>query len=118
MPALVGHGKSLFLAEVKSSIRRIVGHVAAGGLCAQPLAHITFGGRGALSEFRRSLWSAGSQGFISVELVADANQSRIEGGAKIDDGFAEKFMQLILMDGHGSDPRYSEKGEPDLNRIE
>jgi hypothetical protein len=27
-------------------------------------------------------------------------------------------MQLILMDGHGSDPRYSEKGEPDLNRIE
>jgi hypothetical protein len=60
----VGHRKSLFFAEVEFASRRVVGDVAAGGLCAQPLAYIAFGGAGALGKFRGSLRSAGRKSFV------------------------------------------------------
>ena len=43
---------------MKFSRRRIVRHIAAGGLRAQPLSNVAFGSSGALCQFRRGLRTA------------------------------------------------------------
>ncbi len=85
---------------MKFSGGAVVIHVAAGRLLAEPLADITFRSAGSLGEFAGRLRSALGQRFIESEFVANTDQCRIKRRAKIDNGLAEKFVQLVLIYRH------------------
>src|SRR5580692_12851617 len=70
---IVRHRERLFFAEVKFPGRRIVRHVTARRLRAQPLANVTLGSPRAFCKFCGGLWAARREGFVQTEFVADAN---------------------------------------------
>src|SRR5579884_2433496 len=100
----VRHGESLLIRKVELGIGCVVSHIAPGCLGAEPFANVAFRGAGALGKLGRGLPAAGGKRFVESEFVADANQRGVKRRAEIYEGFAQKFMQFVLIDVHASSP--------------
>ena len=82
---IISQRESLLFTQIKFSAWRVVAHVPAGRLAAQPFPHVTFCSAGALRQLGRRLAPAGRQAFIQTQLVANRDQRRMKCCAKIDD---------------------------------
>ena len=74
--------------------RRIVGHVAAGGLRRQPLAHVAFARAGARGELCRRQRARAGHRPVQAELVADHDESSVERGADVLNHLPEERLDL------------------------
>ena len=91
---------------------RVVGDIAARGLCVQPLAHVTLGGAGALREFRGRQRARSGQRAVQAELVAHHHERGVEGRADLLHGAEHELHKLVAVDldglvggGHDHPPR-------------
>src|SRR3984893_18229472 len=90
--AIVRHGKSLLLAKAEFLSAGVVCHVPARGLSAKPLAHVPLRGSRLFRQSRGCLRSARRQSLVQPQFIADANQCRVKGRAKIDHCLNKQFV--------------------------
>ena len=78
----------------------LVGHVRAGGLRAQPLAHAALAGAGPLGQFARGERTRSRHRLVEPEPVADHDQRSVERGAELSDGPVDELLDLLRIDLH------------------
>ena len=83
---------------MKRPRRRVVGHVAPGGLRREPLAHVALARAGTLGEIGRGQRAGTRHRPVQAELVADEDESGMERGRDVLNDFPEKLLHLSLVE--------------------
>ena len=99
----VGEREGLLLAHRERAGLRLVAHVAAGGLAAQPLGEVAGVAAGALGQLLGG-GRALSQRRVEAESVPDHHPAGRQGGAQVSYHAAHELHQLVGVDGHAGAP--------------
>jgi len=95
---LVGDHHGLLGRKLVGAVGRVVGHVAAGGLVAEPLADVPFGGAGAGGQRGRRDRPGARHRLVKAEPVADVQQQPRDGRAHVGDGLPDEGLEPGLVD--------------------
>ena len=95
---LVGERDRLLRRERVPPARRVVGHVAAGGLVTEPLAHHPGLRPGPLRKLVRRRGTAVSESAVEAEPRAEPNERRAERGRQIHHGLPHERLEPGLID--------------------
>ena len=95
---LVGEHHGLLGRQLEGAVGRIVGHVAAGRLVAEPLTDVPFGGTGAGGQRGRGDRAGARHGLVETEPVADVQQQPRDGRAHVGDRLPDEGLEPRLVD--------------------
>ena len=92
--AFIGERERLLRRQGESFRRRIVGHVAARSLRAEPFADVALGGAGARGEFGGRERPGSGHRFVQAQPLADDDERGVHRRTHVPDGFAEEVLKF------------------------
>ena len=98
---LGGDHHGLLGRQLEGAVGRVVGHVAAGRLVAEPLTDVPFGGAGAGGQRRRRDRAGARHRLVQAEPVADVQQQSRDGRAHVGDRLPDESLEPRLVDPAG-----------------